>query len=211
MALPLVYAFLPGKRQDLYKEVIQVVQDAAAQFQINVCLPARIMTDFELGIIRAAKSICPNVQTSCCFFHLGQSMYCQIQTEGLATAYNDKDDRTIKTFTNMLLALAYVLVRDVKVKFQDLCDDCPDELIPIINYFGETYVVGQMKWNRPVAPPRYTLSSWNQYEAALHKEAKTNNVSEGWHNRFRLIVAKHHPDLYLAIRELQKEQSYTKT
>ena len=37
----------------------------------------------------------------------------------------------------------------------------------------------------------------------------TNNMSEGWHNRFRIVVAKHHPDLYSALREFQNEQGDT--
>ena len=37
----------------------------------------------------------------------------------------------------------------------------------------------------------------------------TNNVSKGWHNRFRIVVAKHHPDLYSALKEFQKEQGDT--
>ncbi len=32
-------------------------------------------------------------------------------------------------------------------------------------------------------------------------------MSEGWHNRFRL-VGKHHLDIYTAIGEIQKEQGY---
>jgi len=40
---------------------------------------------------------------------------------------------------------------------------------------------------------------------------KTNNNSEGWHNRFRLVVGKHHPDLYSFITEIQKEQAFTET
>ncbi|KAK3925956.1 Nucleoprotein [Frankliniella fusca] len=43
------------------------------------------------------------------------------------------------------------------------------------------------------------------YEATRSGQHRTNNISEGWHNRFR----KHHPDLYSALRELQKEQADT--
>ncbi|KAM7249257.1 hypothetical protein ACFE04_008337 [Oxalis oulophora] len=50
---------------------------------------------------------------------------------------------------------------------------------------------------------------WNQHDAAVANSHKTNNMSEGWHNRFRVVVAKHHPDLYSAIKELQKEQAIT--
>ena len=53
------------------------------------------------------------------------------------------------------------------------------------------------------------MGLWNQYDATLAGVAKTNNVSEGWHNRFRIVVGKHHPDLYSAFKELQKEQGDT--
>ncbi len=49
----------------------------------------------------------------------------------------------------------------------------------------------------------------NQYDAVLADRHKTNNVSEGFHNRFRVIVAKHHPDLYPALTEILKEQTNT--
>ena len=62
---------------------------------------------------------------------------------------------------------------------------------------------------RRAVAPRYPPKIWNQYETAVTKSHRTNNVSEGWHNRFRVVVVKHHPDLYTAIGELQKEQGYT--
>ena len=48
-----------------------------------------------------------------------------------------------------------------------------------------------------------------QYKAALNKTARSNNVSEAWHNRFNVLVGNSHPDLYSAILELQREQAYT--
>ena len=44
----------------------------------------------------------------------------------------------------------------------------------------------------------------------MEKSHKTNNLSEGWHNRFQLVVIKHNPDLYSAVKEMQKEQADTK-
>jgi len=45
-------------------------------------------------------------------------------------------------------------------------------------------------------PPRYKPALWNYYNAARNEEHETNNISEGWRNRFRLVVGKHYPDLY---------------
>ncbi len=55
--------------------------------------------------------------------------------------------------------------------------------------------------------PRYPPSLWNQYDAVLADEHKTNNVSKGFHNQFRVIVVKHHPNLYSALMEILKEQT----
>lgn len=52
---------------------------------------------------------------------------------------------------------------------------------------------------------------WNHYEAALAGEQKTNNLSEGWHNRFNLVVGQAHPKLYVALNEMQKEQAHTES
>ncbi len=32
-------------------------------------------------------------------------------------------------------------------------------------------------------------------------------ISEGWHNRFVILVGKHHPGLYSLLNEIQKEQA----
>ncbi len=52
-------------------------------------------------------------------------------------------------------------------------------------------------------------SLWNQYETAINKSYRTNNMSEDWHSRFQLVVAKHRADIYTGIEEIQKEQSCT--
>ena len=54
--------------------------------------------------------------------------------------------------------------------------------------------------------PRYPPILWNQYEAVLEGTARTNNLSEGWHNRFQIVVGKHHPSLYAFLDELRKER-----
>jgi len=50
------------------------------------------------------------------------------------------------------------------------------------------------------------VALWNQHEGTLLGLHRTNNVSEGWHNRFNLLVGRHHPDLYSLMRVILKEQ-----
>lgn len=208
--LPFVYAFLTGKTTDQYAAVLRAVRDAVEEFRINECTPERIMTDFELGIINACRDIFPDAPVNCCMFHLGQAVYRRVQAEGLQAAYNNPEDRNLKTFTHMMLAVAYVPLEDVLRVFNLLRDRCPEDFLPVLEYFARTYVHGiPARGRRRAVLPRYPPSLWNQYTAAVNNTHKTNNASEGWHNRFRIVVGKHHPDLYAALTELQKEQADT--
>lgn len=45
--------------------------------------------------------------------------------------------------------------------------------------------------------------------ATLNGQHRTNDVSEGWHNRFNILMGKNYPYLYSALKEFQKEQGNT--
>ena len=53
---------------------------------------------------------------------------------------------------------------------------------------------------------RYEPALCNHYNSVLSGTACTNNASEGWHNRFQLIVGRRHPSLFSFLQEIQKEQ-----
>ena len=62
---------------------------------------------------------------------------------------------------------------------------------------------------RRVVSARYPIRIWNQYDAVVKRSAKTNNVSEGWHNRFQMLIGKNHEDVNSFVQEIQKEQGDT--
>jgi len=84
----------------------------------------------------------PDVELTCCFFHLGQSVYRQVQALGLQRAYNDPDDETVRVYNHTMLALAYVPEAEVGQLFQLLSDDAPDCMTPLFKYFDRYYVTG---------------------------------------------------------------------
>lgn len=215
VALPMVYAFLSHKTEAQYTQVLEAVRAAVTEFNVpGQCVPQRIMSDFEKGILNACKTVYPQAQVRACFFHLGQSVFARIQQEGLQCAYNNKDDRRIKDHTHMLLAVAFVPLADVPATFRMLSQAwrTEDDFKPMIKYFDKTYVNGTpRRGNRAAVRPRYPPTLWNQYNAAISKLHRTNNVSEAWHNRFQVVVGKHHPDVYSALQEIQKEQGDTES
>lgn len=208
--VPLVYALLEGKHEEEYSRVLEVVRDAVQRYRINPCTPMKIMSDFEKAILNACAAIYPAIPRSGCFFHLGQAVYRRVQALGLQARYNDEQDDSIRNYTHMMLSLAYVPSADVPRVFQELRNDSPDELKDLLEYFDTYYVRGiPARGRRRAVQPRFPPNIWNQYDAAVANSHKTNNISEGWHNRFRTLVGKVHPDLYTFITEVKKEQANT--
>lgn len=70
-------------------------------------------------------------------------MYRKIQEIGLVVKYNDSEDETIRLQTHMTAALAFVPIEDVVRVYKLLHDHVVDDLLPIMEYFSETYIVGQ--------------------------------------------------------------------
>lgn len=200
MALPLVYALLSGKQTSQYFDVIYAIDQGADAWGIHNFFPRlKILGDFEMAIINACKEQFPDTHYSGCFFHFTQHVYRKVQ-EKLKVQYADAEDRRIRKYAHMLMALSFVPIVDVKKAFRQLKAVLPKELQYVAKYLGENYITGN---------PRYPIPLWNHFEDAINKKQKTNNCSEGWHNRFQKLVGKHHPDLYSALREIQKEQADT--
>ncbi|KAK3931037.1 GPI ethanolamine phosphate transferase 1, partial [Frankliniella fusca] len=213
-ALPLVYALMTSKQQVHYSKVLDVVKSAATRFRVPLLFPTSVMADFEVAILNAVKAMIPDSIVRACFFHLGQSMYRKVAAVGLQKAYNDPEDRSVKNAVHSLLALAFVPLDDVVDTFIALDRSLPAALREVSQYFDETYVRGPRarRQRRGVAQrPRYDPALWNTYDATLRDEHRTNNLSEGWHNRFQGVIGKNHPSIYAALGEIQKEQADTET
>lgn len=210
IGLPFVYALLETKQQGAYEKVFQIIVQQAQELSLEIVMPSVVMSDFELAIINAASKFVGAEKVRCCFFHLSQNVYRQIQQHGLQTQYNDATDRTLRNFSHMMVALAFVALDKVEENFLKLKDEMPADFLPVYEYFGSNYVRGKAARGRSRrVPPRYAPSLWNQYDSVLTRTARTNNISEGWHNRLQVVIGKQHPSLYAFLVELKKEQGDT--
>jgi hypothetical protein len=207
-ALPLVFALLPDKAERSYIEVLSAVRDCCHDMRIAEPNPTTIISDFEMGIINASKAEFPNAEIRLCLFHLRQSAWRKIQDEGLQIQYRDPDDDSIRNGYKEIVGLAFVPEEDVAGACREVLDNLPPRMLGFGDYFERTYVTGRRaRGGRRAARPRYHPGHWNQYKAARERQARTNNITEAWHNRFQVVVGKSHPSLYSLISEFQKEEA----
>lgn len=93
-----------------------------------------------------------------------------------------------KNAIHSLLALAFVPVDQLLDAFDQLERMVPQAAGQVFRYFEVTYIRGPRGRGRRRAArtPHYAVEMWNTYDATLADEHRTNNISEGWHNRFQV-------------------------
>ena len=90
----------------------------------------------------------------------------------------------------------------------------PEEASELLNYFDSTYVTGQLrprrhqdplKLNFRRIPPLFPPHRWNMHKMNMADQPRTNNVCEGWNDKFHSLVGHSHPTIWKLIEILQVE------
>ena len=99
-------------------------------------------------------------------------------------------------------------------------EDVP-EAVDLLIYFDHTYVSGSLRRVREQEnvttlrmrriPPLFSPTIWNVHEATLHGDPRTNNICEGWNNRFFNLVGHYHPSIWRLIEWLRREEAATRS
>ena len=142
-AVSCVYAFLSGKSQNVYEEMLQSIVDGCERLGFTPD-PTEIVLDFEKAAMQAVSSILgPHVATKGCFFHLTQSTWRKIQELGLVNHYRENDD--CRLFCGMMDGLAFLPIENVQEGMVLLKDNTPEEFENLLSYFDKTYVTGTFR------------------------------------------------------------------
>lgn len=185
--VPLVYALLPDKAQETYTRFMDGLLDACEKLHIRRPNPEVAILDFEKAVINVLMLFFVDAVVRLCLFHLKQSAFRKIQDLGLQAAYRDEEDESVRDAFRQILGVAFVPTDDVPEAFAEARADIPASMEEFANYFEETYVLGRrLRGRRQRTAPRFPPHQWNQHNAALHKDPRTNNSKEGWHNRFQV-------------------------
>ena len=206
--LPLVYALMTGKSEELYKHLFQSLIDVSEENDIQLS-PSIIITDFEKAAINASYSEFPNIINKGYFFHLGQSGWRKIQEVGLATQYGN--DEHLSLMLHHLFALAFLPSQEIPGAFDILKQEMPSEANDVVQWFENNYVHGRVRRqllngteirNQPLFPSQL----WSVYDSMELRVPRTQNKVEAWHRRWGTLVGQAHVGLYTIIQEFQKEQ-----
>jgi len=82
----------------------------------------------------------------------------------------------------------------------------------ILTYYDTTYFNGRYKKKRRIkvhtrTPLLFRPSIWNVFELTKTCIGRTNNISEGWNNKFATLVRINHPNIGIFIEALQMSHS----
>ena len=150
-----MYALLQAKTEATYERML--FELLKVEPELN---PTSIMIDLEKAVMNALgdKFI---ACVSGCFFHLAQSIYRRIQSDGLATAYQLDRDLALKL--KMLPCLSFVPEIDVIDCFNILMQEFPQSAMSVGKYFEDNYI-GKVLANGSRRTPLFPIRVWNMHQ-----------------------------------------------
>ena len=125
----------------------------------------------------------------------------------------------------MMDSLAFLPVPDLTNGIHLLRTLCPDntpEAAELLGYFDSTYIRGRLRQQNPAQnqavrlvlrrrPPMFPPAIWNVHDDTVNGDARTNNMCEGWNNKFFNLVGHTHPSIWRVIEWCQKEEATVRT
>lgn len=186
-----------ARTRSTYFELFSKVRRSMSDLNL-VFNPDVIVTDFEAAVIEATRQQFPQARQVGCFFHFGQAIWRKVQDLGLAARY--KSDVELQLHIKSHIALAFLPTVDVTSFSQNLHTKflSDPQVVDFHHYFKSTWLDGL-----------FPILLWNQYN--VDSIRRTNNAVESWHARFNRMVRTVHPNIFVLISHLQRENVNTLT
>ena len=192
---PCAFVLLTGKKEQLYKQVISELKDAALNLKL-VLQPKVIMTDFELAAINAFSYHFPNCQLRGCYFHFAQCLWKRFINLGFKQIYSENVE--VETWFKSFVAMPLVPLNKVDELFVHLHDNIPSciendpKAEEFCDYVTETWLENES----------YPKSMWNQFD---EDGPRTNNHVEGYNLAMHKFLSTH-PNIWKFIEKISQEE-----
>lgn len=133
------------------------------------------MSDFKNAAHNAMQHMFPGARLVGCLFHLGQCLWKSSRIGSITTVIDDESHMVVK----MMLALSFVPSNDVVDSFEEFVEAGPYEIMPLTDYWEDTYI-GQRRRNCRTNL-RLTVDLWNVHDCIIENLSCTNSSVEAWH------------------------------
>lgn len=196
--IPLVFILLPNKQAQTYFEAFELLCDYCKNLNMDL-KPTEIVCDFEKAIHVGVKKIWPNIQIIGCRFHLTQSWFRKIQSQGLVADYRNSNSE-IGKWLRWTFGLMYLDPTDVENCFvEDLFAELPqsNHVVAYADYLVDNYIKEDATF-----PPNIWASCNSSTE-------RTTNACESFHSNFNKNFYVSHPDIFRFIDVLKDLQIST--
>ncbi|KAL3090063.1 hypothetical protein niasHS_006515 [Heterodera schachtii] len=133
-------ALLPGKNSRFYREALSAIGNAVAS------APARIITDFEKSMMRAAREVFPEALQSGCNFHWAQCLFRKAKSLGIFNLFNGNDEEAEEERKNVhrtfrkVLTLALLPPMHVRRAFALTTERAPLGMQAWLSYVAKTFI-----------------------------------------------------------------------
>ncbi|KAL3071304.1 hypothetical protein niasHT_032545 [Heterodera trifolii] len=133
-------ALLPGKNSRFYREALSAIGNAVAS------APARIITDFEKSMMRAAREVFPEALQSGCNFHWAQCLFRKAKSLGIFNLFNGNDEEAEEERKNVhrtfrkVLTLALLPPMHVRRAFALTTERAPLGMQTWLSYVAKTFI-----------------------------------------------------------------------
>ncbi|XP_016659135.1 uncharacterized protein LOC107883503 [Acyrthosiphon pisum] len=124
---------------------------------------------------------------------------------GFASRY--KNDADFSLFIKMVVALSFVPIEDLDAAIQQLGDDLPECLQPLLDWFEDNYVGRVNRNGRGRRTALFPPHIWNLHLRVLNGQDRTNNHAEAANRRLNVEMGVQHPSLWSFYNCLRKVQA----
>jgi len=198
MYVPVVFCLLTNKWKLTYKKLFELLKKQCSDLGFNLN-PRNITIDFEMGIHSSVKDVFPDVNIVGCRFHLAQSWWRKIQSEGLTQEYKNPSSE-IGNWLRHTFGLTFLAPEEVCDSFvEDFMSDKPidNRVDNFADYLLETYI----DQNATFPPEIWAANTANIY--------RTTNACESFHSKFKANCSSPHPNINIFLDTLKNIQTDT--
>ena len=195
--IPVAWILMKKRKFVDYKNVFSKIKKKANLLGI-LLNPKQIMTDMELGAMKAFKYNWPSANIKACLFHVCQAWFKNLVKQGLKEAY-DQDENLRKWFKK-LFTMALISPDDVDefwekviVSEYDVLKSSYPSLEKFVEYIINNYFEGS-----------FPVTMWNHFKTVGNR---TNNHLEGYNHKLKNFIGAKAPNIFKSVKFFQDEEA----